>query len=47
MVYSALSFSAQHKYHNLPVNTHGLYGSHPQIIASGCCTNTVINNALG
>ena len=33
------------KYCNLPFNSHGLYSSHPWIIASGCCANTVINAA--
>ena len=26
---------------------HGFYSSHPQIIASGCSANIVINAALG
>ena len=34
-------------YHNLLVNSCGLYSSHPRIIASGCYANTVINVAIG
>ena len=30
-------------YCNLPINSHGLYSSHPRIIASGCSANTIIN----
>ena len=33
-------------YHILLVNSHSLYSSHPQIIASGYTTNAVINAAL-
>ena len=33
-------------YHNLPVNSRGLYRSRPQIMASEGSTNTVINTAL-
>ena len=32
--------------HNLLVNSHSLYSSHPQIIASGCVTTLVINTTL-
>ena len=31
---------------NLPVNSCSLYSSRPQIIASGCCANIVINVAF-
>ena len=34
-------------YCNLPVNSRSYYSSYPQIIASGCSANTVINTALG
>ena len=34
-----------HLYHNLPVNSRSLYSSCPQIIASRCSANIVINAA--
>ena len=36
-----------YNYRNLPVNSCSLHSSHPQIMAVGCCANTVINAALG
>ena len=36
-----------YNYRNLPVNSRSLHSSHPQIIAAGCCANTVINAAFG
>ena len=33
-------------YYKLLVNSHSLYNNPPQILASGCATNTVINAVL-